>query len=70
MRSPINFYHLYHDTTAFTFFIKIGIWKISQIPRHLGKFPDTQAFGKFLFLTFLIIAVKPVHVDNATLRVV
>ena len=21
--------------------------KISQVPRHLGNFPDTQAFGKF-----------------------
>ena len=33
-----------HDTTAFTFFFKK---EISQIPRHLGNFPDTQAFGKF-----------------------
>jgi len=23
------------------------IWEISQIPRHLGSSPDTQAFGKF-----------------------
>ena len=44
---------LIHDTTAFTFFLKRkfprypGIWEISQIPRHLGNFPDNQAFGKF-----------------------
>ena len=34
-------------TTAFTLFIKIGIWEISQIPKYLGNFPDTQLFGKF-----------------------
>ena len=26
---------------------------------YLVNFPDTQAMGKFLFLTFLIIAVTP-----------
>jgi len=31
-----------------------GISKISQIPRHLGNFPDTQVFGIFLrFWKFL-----------------
>ena len=40
-------------------FFKIGIWEIFRNPRHLGNFPDTQAFGKFLFLTFLIIVVTP-----------
>ena len=30
------------------FFLKIGIWEISQKPRHLGNFPDIQAFGNFL----------------------
>ena len=27
--------------------ISVGIWEISQIPSHLGNFPDTQAFLKF-----------------------
>ena len=31
----------------------------SNICRYLRNFPDTQAFGKFLFLTFLIIVVTP-----------
>ena len=38
-------------TTAFTFFIKIGIWEIPQIPGYLRNFSnvlkDTQTFGKF-----------------------
>ena len=29
------------------------------MPGYLRNFPDTQAFGKFLFLHFLIIAVTP-----------
>ena len=29
-----------NDTTARTFFNKIGIWGISQKPRHLGNFPN------------------------------
>ena len=55
-----------HDTTAFTFFIKIGISKISQIPRHLGNFPDTQAFGKFpKWLDIWGIYQKPRHLGNS-----
>ena len=29
------------------------------MPRFLGNFPNPQVFGKFIFLTFLIIAVTP-----------
>ena len=37
----------------------LDIWGISRKHSHLENFPDTLAFGKFLFLTFLIIAVTP-----------
>ena len=52
MRSPINFYHLYHDTTAFTFFIKIGIWEILQVPRHFGNFPNSLYLRVVYFKNF------------------
>ena len=48
--------------------MSVGIWEIFKIPKYLGNFPDTQAFGKFPkslgfgeipILIFLIITVTP-----------
>ena len=27
--------------------MSVGIWEIFKIPKYLGNFLDTQAFGKF-----------------------
>ena len=36
-----------HDTTAFTFFIKLGIVDIPKMSGYLGDFPKVWVSGKF-----------------------
>jgi len=49
----------FQNTRALEKFLKSFKNIPSNTYRDLGKFPDTQAFGKFLVMTFLIIAVTP-----------
>ena len=50
----LNFNLILHDPTAIILLKKIGIWGISQIPRHLGNsrnFPNS--YGNLMVVCFL-----------------